>query len=404
MACKTPCGAHPRSRGADDVLAYEARADSGSSPLARGGPGQHLPHRDRDGLIPARAGRTAYRPTVSRRGWAHPRSRGADAAGRRRVLGHGGSSPLARGGPARRRSARRVLGLIPARAGRTVRGHNVTHKTWAHPRSRGADGLDDRERHAGHGLIPARAGRTSVSRGIRALRWAHPRSRGADRRLRSAGALSAGSSPLARGGLRHPRRSLPLLGLIPARAGRTSGDPAPRPVRGAHPRSRGADLGESWDQSAEVGSSPLARGGPSTSVGGGAFGGLIPARAGRTTVSTPARRGPRAHPRSRGADARASMAARRSGGSSPLARGGRPSALRQGVRPGLIPARAGRTSCRIGSRRARGAHPRSRGADSVRDGRLDVGLGSSPLARGGPTPPLACTIGMRLIPARAGRT
>ena len=131
-----------------------------------------------------------------------------------------GSSPLARGGRHGSRGGRRELGLIPARAGRTVGECEGVGGAGAHPRSRGADSTTIPTRTssggssplargghsdvdacvAGHGLIPARAGRTVFGAPVAVLARAHPRSRGAD--PENGGILTAlrGSSPLARGG------------------------------------------------------------------------------------------------------------------------------------------------------------------------------------------------------------
>ena len=70
----------------------------------------------------------------------------------------------------------------------------------------------------------------------------------------------------------------------------------------------------------------------------------------------------------------------------------------------FIPARAGNTRGRRGSRAPTAVHPRSRGEHSIRRQRSSAGAGSSPLARG--TPSIWWTLGgvLRFIPARAGNT
>ena len=258
------------------------RAASGSSPLARGG----LDALDRAGraarLIPARAGRTAHCRRRRARGPAHPRSRGADFTPLIGPMTTAGSSPLARGGRRVDPVRAQVVGLIPARAGRTHRRSSAPETTTAHPRSRGADAPSRRSARTRRGssplarggrvrsrlhrcwarLIPARAGRTRSWRRPRSMATAHPRSRGADSVISSAHLSHLGSSPLARGGLPLPVRHLVGPRLIPARAGRTrrgSRIPLSAP---AHPRSRGADHSSTGAQYAASGSSPLARGGP----------------------------------------------------------------------------------------------------------------------------------------------
>ncbi len=216
--------------------------------------------------------------------------------------------------------------------------------------------------------------------------------------------MSRGSSPLARGGHPRDREQLYEPRLIPARAGRTGAEVLSRVSGWAHPRSRGADIQVGSTCLKDFGSSPLARGGHAVMSSVAHAIGLIPARAGRTFPSganNPARG---AHPRSRGADCLATRGTGRSGGSSPLARGGRPGAALPYFSARLIPARAGRTPTASQAAVAAWAHPRSRGADADRsETGLDAG-GSSPLARGGRRRSSGRGGPCRLIPARAGRT
>ena len=194
-----------------------------------------------------------------------------------------------------------------------------------------------------YGLIPARAGRTRPSRASPGWSRAHPRSRGADSAWDDVVVVAEGSSPLARGGLEDEATGFAVVGLIPARAGRTHAQCRRRALAGAHPRSRGPDKGELVGMGDVSGSSPLARGGPAEGEVGPDGGGLIPARAGRTWSASSRSPSSRAHPRSRGADTRGSGCAARREGSSPLARGGRSGHQRRCAAVGLIPARAGRT-------------------------------------------------------------
>ena len=193
-----------------------------------------------------------------------------------------------------------------------------------------------------------------------------------------------GSSPLARGGLPRHREEDGPHGLIPAGAGRTCGRTWTTRRPRAHPRWRGADVRWPYGWDRWSGSSPLARGG--LLERGHVFlqGGLIPAGAGRTHVSSPSRWWWTAHPRWRGADVEltARMVAER--GSSPLARGGPGCAPGGRGAAGLIPAGAGRTGGWLGVRRS--------------------GCGSSPLARGGLYRVRGGIHSVGLIPAGAGRT
>ncbi len=192
----------------------------------------------------------------------------------------------------------------------------------AHPRSRGEDPREISTQVGVHGLIPARAGRTPVPPSWAIRSGAHPRSRGEDGSRPLGYGRGPGSSPLARGGPSRTARRYYRAGLIPARAGRTSTRRTSPTLTRAHPRSRGEDVGPdpyAWGPS---GSSPLARGGLGADGAVVRLPGLIPARAGRTTKASSSDSATGAHPRSRGEDALLSQLLTARGGSSPLARGG----------------------------------------------------------------------------------
>ncbi len=111
--------------------------------------------------------------------------------------------------------------------------------------------------------------------------------------------------------------------------------------------------------------------------------GLIPARAGRTTSSSGCKCCGRAHPRAGGADPNSSSAAMGPLGSSPRGRGGLTDALDRANGIRLIPARAGRTEQIRRLEFERGAHPRAGGADRIEELRERIDEGSSPRGRGG---------------------
>ena len=92
-----------------------------------------------------------------------------------------------------------------------------------------------------------------------------------------------------------------------------------------------------------VGSSPLTRGKLFSSVWEGIKGGLIPAHAGKTTAHRPNTQGRGAHPRSRGENAALDEEGAGVEGSSPLTRGKRGSVPGHCLVRGLIPAHAGKT-------------------------------------------------------------
>ena len=91
-------------------------------------------------------------------------------------------------------------------------------------------------------------------------------------------------------------------------------------------------------------------------------------------------------------------------GSSPLARGLRLHRVRRGLRPGIIPARAGFTRRPVGEPGRRPDHPRSRGVYLGGAAPEAVKAGSSPLARGLQAYGRVNGSGPRIIPARAGFT
>ena len=89
--------AHPRSRGENLSPDDQALADSGSSPLTRGKPGDRPAREDSEGLIPAHAGKTADETNIRRYYEAHPRSRGENMGPNLAKAWLKGSSPLTRG-------------------------------------------------------------------------------------------------------------------------------------------------------------------------------------------------------------------------------------------------------------------------------------------------------------------
>ena len=253
-------------------------------------------------------------------------------------------------------------------------------------------------------LIPAHAGKTVSVRGGGFVAWAHPRSRGENIRPEGGSPSVRGSSPLTRGKLWVSTIPTDLKGLIPAHAGKTARQgPASRSPR-AHPRSRGENRIAVPRASNRSGSSPLTRG--KLYLGAQAFAarGLIPAHAGKTSLTSPTSLQAWAHPRSRGENFPASWSMLVPPGSSPLTRGKLTGtfAVREPV--GLIPAHAGKTPCARRPRASRRAHPRSRGENTIAFDREKAARGSSPLTRGKPCEGLGTDLSRGLIPAHAGKT
>ena len=213
-----------------------------------------------------------------------------------------------------------------------------------------------------------------------------------------------GSSPLARGTLRHRLRNRDLTRFIPARAGNTRHISTRRVLLPVHPRSRGEHSVQSMTSNALSGSSPLARGTQSMPEAPDVLHRFIPARAGNTLLHARHADHRAVHPRSRGEHIRMSGSHRVPDGSSPLARGTRGLERREGQGERFIPARAGNTRPPDPSRPHPSVHPRSRGEHLLSAWPDPPEDGSSPLARGTRIRPAVRLDRDRFIPARAGNT
>ena len=213
----------------------------GSSPRGRGKPPWVRLIPSRNGLIPARAGKTSTTRVEHFQHTAHPRAGGENAPSTAYPSHSPGSSPRGRGKRSCCCPFPRALRLIPARAGKTLTRLSSTSPRTAHPRAGGENppsasakvttsGSSPRGRgkrfaasvrNRPAGLIPARAGKTVCRRRRRTSRAAHPRAGGENANRAKLMAPSMGSSPRGRG----KRRRGPALrrqeGLIPARAGKT---------------------------------------------------------------------------------------------------------------------------------------------------------------------------------------
>ena len=238
--------------------------------------------------------------------------------------------------------------------------------------------------HVAMGIIPARAGFTTGRTCRPRSSRDHPRSRGVYVPGHSPGGLRLGSSPLARGLLLPVLELLDESGIIPARAGFTPGGGSPGAGSGDHPRSRGVySEGDGVVRNGE-GSSPLARGLLAQDEEGPLVGGIIPARAGFTLLRQIGERASTDHPRSRGVYPQGCRWIPWPPGSSPLARGLLGALARGRGEGGIIPARAGFTAVPVPPQPHDEDHPRSRGVYFAND--------PDALAE------------FRIIPARAGFT
>ena len=272
---------------------------------------------------------------------AHPRSRGENPSDRCSPATAVGSSPLTRGKRPVHLLAQGTGRLIPAHAGKTCRRRCARSAAPAHPRSRGENA---------HAL-----GRT--------LGW-------------------TGSSPLTRGKRLRVRCTRRRGRLIPAHAGKTRSCQVAGRSPPAHPRSRGENPCRGRALRGRGGSSPLTRGKQGVSVMNTDIVRLIPAHAGKTSVTTTHGGASRAHPRSRGENGQASASYFAGQGSSPLTRGKHHTPRPDSRAVGLIPAHAGKTICLPHEAAVDAAHPRSRGENGAGAVVGAGAAGSSPLTRG----------------------
>ena len=275
-------------------------SDMGSSPLTRGKRQQIARRLDDQGLIPAHAGKTGIGIAVAAYWGAHPRSRGENTCTPTPLDPWTGSSPLTRG---KRRDGLewdQLGGLIPAHAGKTIRLAALSRKSWAHPRSRGENVHDATFVPVSGGSSPLTRGKLPRRARHRRRYVAHPRSRGENRRAPDRRQQRSGSSPLTRGKLQTLGSTVSAVWLIPAHAGKTWFPGRRDGRRGAHPRSRGENNKGGDGTGTAPGSSPLTRGKRDLTKGQVVAFGLIPAHAGKTNRGRGRAPHHQAHPRSRG--------------------------------------------------------------------------------------------------------
>ena len=153
-------------------------------------------------------------------------------------------------------------------------------------------------------LIPAWAGKTGSITSNASDPKAHPRMGGENGGCTRAGVTTSGSSPRGRGKPGPAVRVFLAVRLIPARAGKTRASRAWMTTGGAHPRAGGENATRGLPVAFNVGSSPRGRGKPETRSESTNRGGLIPARAGKTTATKPTRCRSTAHPRAGGENVR----------------------------------------------------------------------------------------------------
>ena len=213
-----------------------------------------------------------------------------------------------------------------------------------------------------------------------------------------------GSSPRVRGKPTAPPHPSSPCGLIPARAGKTTSVPRMATMGQAHPRACGENLSPRSPASLRAGSSPRVRGKQLGAVHVAPRPGLIPARAGKTARGLRRTDQRTAHPRACGENPTPHTGAHHVTGSSPRVRGKRASRPSAPDPKGLIPARAGKTGPVSGCVLRAAAHPRACGENELRPRGGLRGEGSSPRVRGKPSATMRTDRIAGLIPARAGKT
>ena len=253
------------------------------------------------------------------------------------------------------------MGAHPRAGGENLHQARRDPSGWgSSPRWRGKQKEVNRSGRAER-LIPALAGKTRQRRRAARLSTAHPRAGGENHRAPRRGRRGAGSSPRWRGKLKHDTTISRLQRLIPALAGKTL---VLRPFtadRPAHPRAGGENSGVFWNVKRRSGSSPRWRGKRARLRRSRIRVRLIPALAGKTSDRQGSRPGLRAHPRAGGENLCAPIGYVPVSGSSPRWRGKRSTGHGQDIDAGLIPALAGKTSLHDLARAAREAHPRAGG-------------------------------------------
>ena len=130
---------HPRSCGKDTVGCCHCRLCSGSPPLVRERLSTGTTRSGKSGITPARAGKTTnvYQNLYEIRD--HPRSCGKDLIKSMSQIASSGSPPLVRERQRRQSYRRHRDGITPARAGKTGHPSQSHSRRRDHPRSCGKD-------------------------------------------------------------------------------------------------------------------------------------------------------------------------------------------------------------------------------------------------------------------------
>ena len=395
----------------------------GLSPPTRGSHHELDLRADREGSIPAHAGKPCAVTAGGSPNTVYPRPRGEARvrhSSPRFVLG---LSPPTRGSQAELTAAGLWDRSIPAHAGKPINVVHIVRTQRVYPRPRGEaisirhlssplEGLSPPTRgshryqdhgHAAHGSIPAHAGKpvTNVGR-VRSVR-VYPRPRGEAAATFPIWSLFEGLSPPTRGSLAaHHRRPAPDRS-IPAHAGKPLVLAAKSEFYKVYPRPRGeARTAESFANQAK-GLSPPTRGSPSYPQTSSSKCGSIPAHAGKPRDWRVRVFQWEVYPRPRGEALLRSASRTPLRGLSPPTRGSR---VRTGLgarNGGSIPAHAGKPVSSSRPDAPRQVYPRPRGEAPDERYLVVDHEGLSPPTRGSRTRGHCDLRRWRSIPAHAGK-
>ena len=213
-----------------------------------------------------------------------------------------------------------------------------------------------------------------------------------------------GLSPLARGTREFQDFSSLFPRFIPAGAGNTHSSGNTDNVGTVYPRWRGEHMRGWMHGSVRCGLSPLARGTQSRAALDYQYGRFIPAGAGNTHAGATAHVENTVYPRWRGEHSVSTWWRSPIFGLSPLARGTLNVGAIFQQQGRFIPAGAGNTRSSSPARCRCSVYPRWRGEHESRPRSTATDPGLSPLARGTLRPRYATRTGYRFIPAGAGNT
>ncbi len=128
---------YPRSRGEKATFLRGVTHSLELPPLARGKVGFKITDNLVLGITPARAGKSSRACMQAHTARNYPRSRGEKSSGLRIISSGLELPPLARGKEAEKLGKKGCLGITPARAGKSQHSPAPNRAQWNYPRSRG---------------------------------------------------------------------------------------------------------------------------------------------------------------------------------------------------------------------------------------------------------------------------